>query len=215
MKSCFICLIGIDGSGKTTHARFLLEYLENQGYSCDYIRGAYRPFFSYFFFLIMKFLGYWKYTKKDAYTDPLEFAPKPLRKKLASIYRFFIFLDYQLIVSLKIRLPMIMGKIIISDRYIYDMLMELQLSNTLSNRFFYLILMSMPQPDITFLMSVKEDIAICRRGFTHDFFSRRKNFLIKLSKIFEFLIIDSSADLSKNQDFIREKTMSKIIECVA
>ena len=208
MKSSFICFIGVDGSGKTTHAKFLKEYLEKQGYQCKYVWGAYRLFFSYVFFITTKLLGYWKNTKNDVYTDPLEYAPKLNKKNLASIYHLFIFLDYQIIVTIKIRIPIAMGKIVICDRYIYDILMELQLSNNLSEKFFYFLIRSMPQPDITFLMNVKEDIAMHRRGFTKDFFLKRKIFLMNLSKVIEVTVVDSSKDLLKNQELIRNKTIS-------
>jgi len=209
-KSFLVCFTGVDGSGKTTHATFLKKYLEKHGYSCTYVWGAFRPFFSYFFFVFTKVLRYWKYTKRDAYTDPLEYAPKALILSFGKLWRFLLFVDYQLKALVKIRLPLLMRKVVICDRYFYDLLMELQLSNVSSEKFTLLLSKSMPKPLVTFLMDIPETLARSRRNFQPYFSSKRNGVFLKMAKPFGFIIIDSSEGLLENQRKIRQKTLARI-----
>jgi len=202
-RNLLICFTGVDGSGKTTHAIFLKEFLEERGYSCKYVWGASRPFLSYFFFVFTRALGYWKSIKRNAYTDPLEHAPRQLVVKLSKIWRLCLYVDIQLKVLLKIRLPLLMGNMVICDRYFYDLLMELQLSNAFSERFLINLSKSLPKPIVTFLMNVPTALAESRRGFSHQYYEKRRDAFMDLRKAFGFKIIDSSKEISNNQRTIR------------
>jgi dTMP kinase len=209
-KGFLVCFAGVDGSGKTTHAKSLKKYLEKQDYSCIYVWGAFRPYFSYLFFIFTRSLGYWKYTKRDAYTDPLEYAPKHLLNKLGKIWRLFIFFDYQLKIFTRIRLPLIFGKVVICDRYFYDLLMELKLSNISSKNFDLLLPKTVPRALVTFLLDAPESLASRRRDFPEDFFFGRRRVLLEFATSFDFVIIDSRKDLSENQQEIREELLRRL-----
>ena len=210
--SFLICFTGVDGSGKTTHAKLLKKYLEEQGYSCRYVWGASRPFFSYFFFVFTRVLGYWKHTKKNAYTDPLEYAPRLFVTTFGKVWRLFLFIDYQLKALVKIRLPLLVGKVVICDRYFYDLLMELRLSNVSSKKFTSLLSKGMPKPLVTFLMDIPETLGKNRRNFSYEFFSKRNEVFLDLAKSFNFRVIDSSAALLENQRKIRQETLRRMQE---
>ena len=210
--SFLICFTGVDGSGKTTHAKFLKKYLEEQGYSCRYVWGASRPFFSYFFFVLTRVLGYWTNTKKNAYTDPLEYAPRLFVKNLGKVWHLFIFIDYQLKALVKIRLPLLVGKVVICDRYFYDFLMEIRLSNVSSKKFTSVISKGMPKPLVTFLMDIPETLAKNRRNFSYEFFSKRNEVFLDLAENFNFRVIDSSETLLGNQRKIRQETLRRMQE---
>lgn len=209
-RRILICFTGVDGSGKTTHAKLFKKYLEEQGYLCKYVWGASRPFLSYFFFVFTRALGYWKQVKKDAYTDPLEYAPRPLATKFGKIWRLLIFIDYQLKALFKIWPHLLIGKVVICDRYFYDLLMELELSNISSEKFTLLLSKSMPKPLVTFLMDVQETLARSRRNFPPEFFIKRNGVFTEMAKAYDFIVVDSSRALSENQRKIRQKTLARM-----
>jgi thymidylate kinase len=211
-RSFLICFTGVDGSGKTTHAKYLKSHLEEQGYSCTYVWGGFRPFFAYFFFAFTRVLGYWKHTKKNAYTDPLEYAPRLFVKNFGKVWHLFIFIDYQLKALVKIRLPLLVGKVVICDRYFYDFLMELRLSHVSSKKFTFAISKGVPKPLVTFLMNIPETLAENRRNFSYEFFSKRNEVFLDLAKTFDFRVIDSSEPLLGNQRKIRQETLRRVQE---
>lgn len=209
-KGHLICFIGVDGSGKTTNAKLLASYLRQKHGSCSYVWGAFRPFLSYVLFASTRVLGYWKSTKENAYTDPLEFAPTRIRLGLGVLLRFLFFVDYQIKVTFKIRFPLYFGKIMVCDRYFYDVLMELELSSVNSTRFVSLLSNSLPKPIVTFFMVVSDATAKDRRGFPSDFFSRRNKVLSDFSGTYGFVIVDSSMTVGENQEFVREVVSEKM-----
>lgn len=207
-----ICFTGVDGSGKTTHAILLQEQLKKLGFSCVYVWSAFRPFLSYSFFAITRLLGYWKKTKKNAYTDPLEFAPKSIHSKLSLLWSLFLFVDYQLRVFVKIRVPMLFGKSIICDRYFYDLIMELHTSRSLTSWLPHFLARGLPEPVVTFLMTAPISLNTSRRQFSSAFFSQRYRVLEELSENFDFVNIDSSKDLEQNKERILIEVARRIPE---
>lgn len=209
-RSCLICFTGIDGSGKTTHAKSLIRYLDENGCSCKYVWGASRPFLSYVFFVFTKILGYWKRTRKNAYTDPLEYAPRNIADKLGVIWRFFLFLDFHVKTTFIIRLPLVLRKTVICDRYFFDLLMDLQLSNVSSERFVMMLSRTLPQPLITFLLDVPETLANQRRGFSLEELAEKRKVFLQIGKFFDLITVDSSKDFSNNQKRIRALTLARM-----
>lgn len=198
-----ICFTGMDGSGKTTHAYSILKHLKKRGYACKYSWAAFRPFLSYSFFVFTRILGYWKEKKKNTYTDPLEYAPKELAKKLAKIWQLFLFLDFQIRTTIKIRLPLALGITIICDRYIYDLFIELQRSNLLNNKFIKLLTTTLPRPTLTFLMDVSEEFVSKRRRLLINEIREKRKFYLEMAKSFRFIIVNSAGEFWSNQKKIR------------
>lgn len=205
-KGYLICFVGVDGSGKTTHAKSLLSFLMQNGFSCMYFWGAFQLIFSYSFFALTKILGYWKETKKDAYTDPLEFAHERIRQKLGSIWRLFIFIDFQIKV-LRIRIFLACKKIVVCDRYAYDILMELQLSQLYNNRFGKLLCRTVPKPSVTFLLDAPQTVVATRRPITIENLSAKREILTNMARIYNFVIVNSANEFLRNRDLIRTTIM--------
>ena len=209
-RSFLTCFTGVDGSGKTTHAKSLIKSLNEMGYSCKYVWGASRPILSYAFFAFTRLLGYWKQTRKNAYTDPLEHTPRNLAKKFAILWRFFLFLDFQIKATFKIRLPLALGKVVVCDRYFYDLLMELERSTVSSDRFTVMLSKTLPQPVITFLLDVPKTLANQRRGFSCEELGAKRRAFLQIGKFFGFVIVDSSKDFFNNQKRIRALTLARV-----
>lgn len=200
----------MDGSGKSTHAKALMNFLNQRGYRFESVWGGYKPIFSYAFFGFTRSLGYWKETKKDSYTDPLEFAPKEVAKKLGAFLKALIFVDFQIRTSLKIRLPMLLGKSVMCDRYFYDVLMELERSKIYSEQFAKILSCTTPSPAIAFLIDAPETLTRKRRGFSIQELSSKRNAYLRIANKFGLTVIDASQEFSENRDKIRELTLANI-----
>jgi dTMP kinase len=209
-KSHLICFTGVDGSGKTSHAKALLGYLETKGYACKYVWGASRPVFSYLFFAFARVFGFWKETKKDAYTDPLEYADRRLIKILAPVWHLFLFVDFQLRTSFRIRYSLMSGKTVVCDRYFYDMLTDLSVTEKSSDEFASLISRTVPTPAIGFLLDAPENVTGGRRPISMQELHAKRMTFLAIAKVFDLIRIDSSQDFSANQQRIRALTLAKI-----
>jgi len=207
-KKVLICFTGVDGSGKTTHAKHLLRFLQEKGYSSKYVWAASRPIFIYPFLVITRVLGYWKIIKKNAWMDPLEKAPPSIKKKFALLYRFLLFVDFEILALLKVLLPLLFVKVVICDRYVYDLIMELALSNLHSPSFAKLMLHATPTPKRTFFTEAPIHVLVQRRpDFTKENMLAKQNIYRKLAKIFGFKIIDTSAQFKANQGYIQKEVL--------
>jgi dTMP kinase len=208
-----ICLTGADGSGKTTHARALVKYLREKGYSCKYIWGASRPVVSYVFFLSTRLLGFWKKTKKDRYTDPLELAPRNLANRLSLLWRLLLFVDFQIRTFFRIRLPLLLGKIVVCDRYFYDLLMDLSVAGLSSERFALILSSNLPKPSIAFLLDAPQDILSKRRGYSAEELAAKRTAFVRLGNMFDLITINSSLNYLENQNAIRNLVLARVGVC--
>ena len=198
----FICFIGIDGSGKTTLAKRIVETLYKEGqfiyvHSLINVRIL-KPF--------MK-LGRWLFvkgkSKKDNYQEFSEEKRSRFSKHriLFPLYKFLLFLDYTPQVFRKVAIPLIQGKNLVSDRYVYDTLINMGLNmnyNALRiahsiNAFFRFF----PRPDITFLIDVPEEVAFSRKDDIPDieYLRERRHIYLELAKIFQMYILDGTKPL--------------------
>lgn len=205
-----ICLTGVDGSGKSTHAKSLAKFLANKGYPCKYVWGASRPVFSYFFFAFTRVFGFWKKTKKDTYTDPLEDADRRVVKILGAVWRQFLFIDFQIRTFFRIRYPLLLGKIVVCDRYFYDMLMDLSVTGKSSVRFVTVISHTLPVPVIGFLLDAPDSVINDRRAFLSEELPIKRRAFLTIAGLFNLITIESSQDFSINQERIRTLTLAKI-----
>lgn len=204
----FICFTGIDGSGKTTHAKGSINYLTQEGHRCTYVWAAHRPVLSYFFYAATKLLGFWKHAQNDQFKDPLELAPTKIRHRINPLWLLFLYIDFQAITLIKVRIPLILGRTVVSDRYVYDLIMELLLLNQYSTGFGQILLQAVPKPDITFLMDVPEHIAKARHGRPLQYLAKRRSVYLKLARAWKFVILDTR----KSQAAIEKQTWQRILE---
>jgi len=126
--------------------------LTKRGVSFGYVWGRWFPGLSDpFHFVVRKTLGY---TLRE-----YGFC-KPLRM----VYGFLTLIDYSFAIVFRIRIPALRNRVLLVDRYIYDMLADLdfrrfKISPTLRR----LLIMMNPRPDITFFLDVSPQIACSRK----------------------------------------------------
>jgi thymidylate kinase len=139
--------------------------------------------------------------------DPLENAPRKVRERLGVLYRFFLYLDFEITTSLKIRIPLYAGKIVICDRYVYDLIMELMLSNLYTTRYGKLLLRTTPCPKKVFFADAPLDIIIQRRPDSNQQrVLAKRNVYRKLAQALGFQTIYTQMTFETNQEQIRRET---------
>lgn len=119
----FICITGIDGVGKTTHVNLILEHLQNKGIKCEYKWLRFHHFISLPLLAFCRLAGYTRVstlggTQKCSYH---EFYRSGL---ISFVYPWILLMDTVLFTTVKVYIPMVFGKTIVCDRFVYDTLID-------------------------------------------------------------------------------------------
>lgn len=126
-KPMFICIMGIDGVGKTAHANLILQYLSNRGIRSKYLWGRCYHCISLPLFAFSRLAGY-------TYSPSIEGKQICTNHEfyrsntLSSICPWLLWLDMVIFTIIKIQIPMYLGKTIVCDRFIYDSLIDIAIS---------------------------------------------------------------------------------------
>ena len=213
-KVRLICFVGIDGSGKTTLAKDLVETMGQNGIRYKYVYGRLEPFILKPFIMVGRkiflrgndmFEDYTQYsnTKRDAMKR---------NSFLLWIYKNILLFDYSLQLIFKVRLPMMLGKNIVCDRYVHDTVItdlsvDMNLSSSeiqdLIERFFYIA----PKPDFAFLIDLPEEIAFQRKDDTPsvEYLKERRQIYLDVGKEEErMMVLDGSKSLDEIQNNLIE-----------
>jgi thymidylate kinase len=120
-----ICIIGPDGTGKTTQVKMLIKYLKENGYNYEYRWMRFHHFISLPVLALARILGLTEIQqlpngKKIGYHHFYK------SKLISNLYMISLYLDTLLAMVFKIYIPIkIRKKYIICDRFIYDTLVDL------------------------------------------------------------------------------------------
>ncbi len=164
-----ICLTGIDGAGKTTLARNLVETLRTQGKSAIYVYGRTYPVVSRLLMALGRATLLRQHDQWQAYqsynADKKETMRNPL---LAMIYTAAILLDYYAQIWWKLLPHLFSGRIIVLDRYVYDtvisdLTVHLNYSVAETERAIERGLRWLPTPMLTALIDLSEEVAFSRK----------------------------------------------------
>lgn len=197
-KGLFVCFIGIDGSGKTTHTRNLKSYIENSGRTCNYMWCGWRSFDSILFRPIVKFI-------KILYPSH-----KSDMKKGSSInhIEYFAVIDYILRVFPEVIFSLYKYDYTIADRYIIDVMAGFSYSkNSILKKIFWIF----PKPDIIFYINIPEHIAYSRKNDipSIDHLTKLKNRYNVLVKDYDIMSINGIKNEIEILNIVK-KEMKKI-----
>ena len=117
-------------------------------------------------------------------------------KFMLKVYLYTLLLDYLLQLTIKIKIPVLSGKIGVCDRYIYDTVItdiavDMNFSKkevvSLLDKCFLLI----PNPDVTFLVDVNEDVAYSRKDDVPDemYLKDRRSFYLQVARYYNNMTI--------------------------
>lgn len=219
MKGIFICFTGIDGAGKTTLAKLLVEDLQGKSIKATYVYNRYVP-------IILRpimFIGRSLFIRnKDFYEDYGAYSngKKTASEKhtlLANLYQLILWFDYFVQIFFKINLPLFFGKNVICDRYIYDTIVT-----DLSVDFSYSggdirnslrrISSLFPTPDITFLVDLPEEIAFERKDDipSIDYLKDRRSKYLHLKDVFEIHLLNGADTIESIRKNVLNIVQSKL-----
>jgi dTMP kinase len=210
MKKGFICIIGIDGSGKSTLANRLISKLNKNDGRFKYVWCGCEHYLTWPFVFIGQKLflgGLDRFDDYDEYQEKIQETAKS--GVISRIYHTLLLLDYFLQILFRIRLPLFLGKGIISDRYAHDVLINLavnlgynetQLKNSLKK-----FLSICPEPDLMFLIDIPEEIAFQRKDDipSIEYLRARKGFYLSIAEDYNMIVLDGSKTIEEIEDALK------------
>ncbi len=197
-----ICLTGIDGSGKTTLALRLSEHLRANGYNVHYVHGIHfvvllRPIKRLAQMFFMR--GTDEYADYVHYRD-VKLAASRRHRSLAALYAAVWFVDYCLQAFHRVTLPIMRKQLVVADRYIYDLLLNIALATgypfNFLCRFLPLFFIFNLRPNVVFVVDTPEEIALSRKSDVHsiEYLRERRSQYLMLAQRFGFPVLDGRAD---------------------
>lgn len=191
-KVPFMCLIGIDGSGKTTLARSLC---------CN--RGDYRYIWNSFDpRLIRPLVAAGKrvfFRGQDIFEDYHEYSVARRHVfspgLIATGYENLYLLDYSMQVLPRVCCSLIRGGGLVCDRYVYDTVVDLAVDLGFSaerrRRLLRNLLRIFPQPDLVFLLDVPEEVALKRKtDHPLDLLTERREAYLHMARENGIIVLD-------------------------
>lgn len=215
----FICFTGIDGSGKTTHSKNLVDFLNKRGITCKYVYGRQKPFLLKPFILIGERLFLHEKSISGNYSDYSETKRNAIENhpRLSELYQKILMLDCGMQILIKVKLPLILGKTIVCDRYIYDTIItDLSIDMNYSKEKIFdnlnFLFTIFPVPDITFLIDLPEETAFKRKNDTPSvkYLQERRKIYLNAGRKYNMIIIDGSKDLENLSNAIKRKVLEQV-----
>ncbi len=215
-KGKLICIIGIDGSGKTTQARQLVHTLSGRGIACKYRYGRIIPLLPRPFM----YLGQKVFLRNsDSFKDFRAHTAKKRRlfsnPSISYMYQSVFLLDYLIQAVIKIRIPLLLGNNIVSDRYVYDtvitdLAVDLGYSEEKISLLIRHLLTLLPKPDIAIYIDTPEQIALSRKSDVPSveyLIDRRARYSL-VANSWGMEIVDGAESIEEVRDTITRKALS-------
>ncbi|MDH7508579.1 MAG: hypothetical protein QHH00_04180 [Methanomassiliicoccales archaeon] len=167
MKPRLICIIGPDGTGKTTQAKLLVEKLRKKEVDCDYKWMRFHHFFSLPVLALARLMGLSEVkTSKNGRIIGYHYFYKS--KMISKLYTGLLFLDTLSFTMMKVYIPMkLLKKTVVCDRFIHDTLIDLAVStgdkSVYNSKMGKLFIKLIPEDAKTFMLITDEDVLRERR----------------------------------------------------
>ena len=193
-----IFLSGIDGSGKTTLAKSLVESLESRGLAADYVWYRWTAFFSYPLLALCRALGY---TKREGYLVVREYYRNGA---IASLWAILYPLDYVLCSLVKIRTMRRTNSVVVFDRFIPDIIADVifQTRINILKKFVGKILLSHLKREnfLGIILDVNEEVALSRKDDipTRNYVEFKRSIYRVLAHAMGWRVLDGCRSVEEN-----------------
>jgi thymidylate kinase len=162
-----VCLVGIDGAGKTCHARRLVaESLLSARSRYLWLRET-NSFFSIPFMALCRILGLTEVhhlrngvtcTEHRYYRN----------KAVATIWPWIQLVDAVIVLAFMVYIPIMRGSVLVCDRYVHDLLVDLMADTGNSDLHIRMVgrlmLKLVPRGSLTFVLDADEDTILKRKS---------------------------------------------------
>ena len=194
-----MCFVGIDGSGKSTLARSLTTIIEQRGVKCRYVWMGFNDSFTIFRPVVAAAKG--SVFRGSRHMEESRTKGMVVKSPvLSTIYQYLVLTDYIFQSSIRVGLPLAMGRNVICDRYIYDLIVAVAVLLDFSvDRTMALLdrcLAVLPKPDLVFLVDLPEELALQRKDdvVSLDFLSVRRDLYLQMAPQCGMTILDGTRD---------------------
>jgi thymidylate kinase len=211
-KPLLVAFSGLDGSGKSTQIDNLQQWLRARGLATDLLAfwddvvvlSRYREGFVHRVYGSEKGIG--------APDRPVNRQDKNVRKWYLSIARHALYFLDAIHLGIVIRRAGHGGAdVIILDRYIYDELANLPLSNFISRIFVRIVAAFVPRPDVAYLLDADPEAARARKPeYPTDFMHECRRAYFQLADILGCMTIIPPLPLRDAKGEV-EKAMSRVL----
>jgi len=195
-----ISLIGPDGAGKSTHVKYLKEYFKKLDFETEIV-------YPFNYFILRKVLNIFKNNKPSKKTKQnLKINNISLFKLWPIISLFDNYLHYLLGIKLKSS-----QKIIITDRYFYDLATAFKEFGYTTNYLYKIYLKAIPKPDICIILNGNPQTLKSREHkdkHSIDFFERQHKRYKQISKYLKI----PSVNIDKSMRACRKEILRIIYE---
>ena len=218
-------MIGIDGTGKTTHAKALVKALREHGIAAHYVWCRGRPEVFLPLIQLFKQLVFRQSVTKSVSADGELPESDPLRQRLLSIpwvarlWRTILVVDTLVQVLIGVRIPLRLGRVVVCDRYIFDQMVDVAVDLHFSKSQFqewannsaYRIF---PRPDLTLFFDIAEEVSHSRKDDSLSIpeIALRRNLYLSLTQIAPMLGPMIAINASENLEDVDRKIRSAVLK---
>lgn len=211
-----IAFTGMDGSGKTLQARALSDSLARDGIDSRYVWSRWSPLFVRPAIGLGRLLLSRGGASEDEQYRSFRGGKRRMfrRPVMARAWQTLAFLDYSVQVLVKIKLRSRKSKIVICDRYVHDLLVDLGTNfgyhqEEMPRLFEARLLTLFPQPDLVFLLDLPPEVAFERKeDVPLSYLRDRRALYLSLGKLPRVEILDGTASIQDVMNTIHQKTLN-------
>jgi len=208
-SSFLVSFSGLDGSGKTQHARILQSSLNACALKTEYHWTRCGTFgLTQFFSRLVTRISSHKSEKRDSKPGAEGRSVRLQNPLFRFIWTYLVAIDIIISNFRHVTLPLLRGRIVLCDRYVYDAAAEMESSlikvNKLNRLALNLMLTSAPKPDIAYFLDVPESISTERKDANTDidYLSQLRQNYLKLAGRYHLNIKETAREFDATADEI-------------